>query len=106
MDNQFSESRTWEECAASLPKNAHDTDRLMTAIYYRFEEEKSETVDIKAITSNYFRRARWSRPVNLSATANYCAGKGWLSEVGRSNSQKLWKITKSGYQAIKVKLQM
>lgn len=106
MNKKFEESKTWEEYAASLPRNAPDTDRLMAAIYYRFEEENSETTEIKAVTSNYFRRARWSRPINLSATANYCAGKGWLSEVGRSNSQKLWKITKSGYQAIKAKLQV
>lgn len=104
MNTEFSNSITWEEFAASMPKTANDTDKLMAAVCYHFEVQQSDTAEIKTITSEYFRRARWSRPVNLSATANYCASKGWLSEVGKSNSQKLWRITKSGYEAIKTKI--
>jgi hypothetical protein len=104
MSANFNNIQTWEEFASSLPKNAADTDKLMAAVCYLFEVENSDTADIKTITSNYFRRARWSRPVNLSATANYCASKGWLSEIGRSNSQKQWKITKRGYETIKARM--
>ncbi len=104
MNLEFTNTTTWEEFAASLPKNANDTDKLMVAICYHFEVENKDFAEIKTITNNYFRRARWSRPVNLSATANYCAGKGWLSEVGREKSQKLWKLTKSGYETVKAKM--
>jgi hypothetical protein len=104
MSIDFSNVQTWEEFASSLPKTASDTDKLMAAICYHFEVENADIADIRTIINNYFRRARWSRPINLSATANYCAGKGWLSEAGRSNSQKLWKITKRGYEAIKAKM--
>lgn len=104
MSVKFTKALTWEEFAASLPKNANDTEKLMTAICYHFEAENADTVVIKTIANNYFRRARWSRPINLSATANYCASKGWLSEVGRSKSQKFWKITKCGYETIKSKM--
>lgn len=31
--------QTWEEFAASLPKNTTDTERLMAAICYHFEAE-------------------------------------------------------------------
>lgn len=104
MNTIFAEVQTWEEFAASLPKGATDTDKLMVAVCYHFEFEKKDIAEIKIITNNYFRRARWSRPVNLSATANYCASKGWLSEVGKEKSQKLWKITKSGYETVKAKM--
>lgn len=101
---EFTNIVTWEEFAASLSKNASDTDKLMTAICYHFEVANKDVAEIKTIASNYFRRARWSRPVNLSATANYCASKGWLSEAGRAKSQKLWKITKRGYETVKAKM--
>lgn len=104
MSIEFTNILTWEELASSLPRSANDTDKLMTAICYHFEAENADAVEMKTITNNYFRRARWSRPVNLSATANYCASKGWLSEVGRTQSQKLWKITKLGYENIKAKM--
>ncbi len=104
MSIEFTNVLTWEEFASSLPKNATDTDKLMAAMCFHFETENSDSAEIRTITNNYFRRARWSRPVNLSATANYCAGKGWLSEVGKSNTQKLWKITKRGYETIKAKM--
>jgi hypothetical protein len=104
MNSSFIDTKTWEEYATSLPKNAPDTDKLMAAVCYHFEIENNEIAEIKTITTNYFRRARWSRPINLSATANYCAGKGWLSEAGKSNSQKLWKITKRGFDTIKAKM--
>lgn len=104
MSINIHDVETWEEFAASLPKTATDTDKLMAAIYYHFESEKSDTAEIRTITTRYFRRARWSRPVNLSATANYCASKGWLSEVGRSKSQKLWKITRRGYDTIRARM--
>ncbi len=104
MSTEFTNIATWEEVAASLPKTAADTDKLMMAICYHFEVENNDTAEIGTITSNYFRRARWSRPVNLSATANYCAGKGWLSEAGKAKSKKLWKITKRGYEIIKARM--
>lgn len=104
MSVNFSNIQTWEEFAASLPKNAADTDKLMAAICYYLEVENADTAEIRTIINNYFRRARWSRPVNLSATANYCAGRGWLSEAGRSNSQKLWRITKRGYETVKARM--
>lgn len=103
MSIEFTHTITWEEYAASLPRKANDTERLMTAVCYHFEVEKADTVEIKTVANNYFRRARWSRPVNLSATANYCASKGWLSEAGRTKTQKLWKITKHGYETVKAK---
>ena len=104
MFTNFEETKTWEEYAASFPKNSPDTDKLMAAVCYHFEIEKNDTAEVGQITKNYFRRARWSHPVNLSATANYCAGKGWLSEAGREKSRKLWKITKRGYETVKAKM--
>ena len=104
MSIEFTNTITWEEFAASLPKSANDTEKLMAAICYYFEAEKADTVEMKTITKNYFRRARWSHPVNLSATANYCASKGWLSEAGRTKSKKFWKITKRGYETMKAKM--
>lgn len=104
MSIEFTNTVTWEEFAASLPRSATDTEKLMTAICYHFEAENADTVEIKTVTNNYFRRARWSRPVNLSATANYCASRGWLSEVGQTKSRKTWKITKNGYETIKAKV--
>lgn len=104
MSIEFTNVVTWEEFAASLPRSANDTEKLMTAICYHFEAENADVVEMRTITNSYFRRARWSRPVNLSATANYCASKGWLSEAGRAKSQKLWKITKRGYETIKAKM--
>ena len=104
MSIEFTNTNTWEEFAATLPKSANDTEKLMTAICYHFDAENADTVEIRTIANNYFRRARWSRPVNLSATANYCASKGWLSEIGRVKSQKLWKITKRGYEIVKAKM--
>ena len=97
--------QTWEEFASTLPKNASDTERLMAAICYRFETEKVDETEIGIISSNYFRRARWPRPINLAATANHCASKGWLSEAGQANNRKLWRITRRGYETIKSKLQ-
>jgi hypothetical protein len=98
------ENKTWEEFATFLPKTAPDTDKLMFAAYYRSETENNEMAETKTITTTYFRRARWHRPINLSATANYCASKGWLSEVGRVKSQKLWRITKLGYETVNAKM--
>ena len=99
------DTTTWEEFASNLPRNASDTERLMTAICYRFEAEKVDQTDMSVITKDYFRRARWPRPVNLAATANHCASKGWLSETGRSKNRKFWRITRRGFDSIKAKFQ-
>ena len=104
MDLQFDDVQTWEEFASTLPKSLSDTDKLMAAICYKVEAENNNVADISEIANNYFRRARWPRPVNLSATANYCASKGWLSEVTYSNNRKVWKMTKHGYTMIKSKV--
>jgi hypothetical protein len=98
----LSESTTWEEVASSMPSNSTDTERLMAAICYRFEHEQADSTDVAVIANDYFRRARWPRPTNLAATANHCAGKGWLSEAGRAEGRKLWRITRKGYDATKV----
>ena len=100
MSTQFAVSM-WEEVASELPRNAPDTDRLMAAVYYRFEVEGVEVTDIGVISNEYFQRARWPHPINLPATANYCASKGWLSKAGRENRVKLWRITQKGYNYIK-----
>lgn len=105
MTNRFSNSTpTWEEIASTLPRSATDTDRLMSAVYYRFQDEGVDTTDLNTITDEHFRRARWSQPSNLAATANHCASKGWLSEAGRDNGRKLWRITKKGYDYIEFKI--
>lgn len=104
MNTAFNSNKTWEEFAAFLPKTAPDTDKLMFAAYYHSEAENNEMAETKTITTTYFRRARWHRPINLSATANYCASKEWLSEVGRVKSQKLWRITKLGYETVNAKM--
>jgi hypothetical protein len=93
--------QTWEEFASCLPKNANDTDRLIAAVCYRYEFEKVDETEMSVISSGYFRRARWPHPVNLYATANYCASKGWLSEAGQSNNRKVWRITKRGFESFK-----
>lgn len=95
---------TWEEVASQVPRKVPDTDRLMVAVYYRFEVEKIDVTDVGTITTDYFRRARWPRPINLSATANHCASKGWLSEAGRSNGHKLWRLTRKGYNVTKARM--
>ncbi len=81
MSIEFENNITWEEYASSLTRNATDTERLMLAVCYRFEVENMDISDVRIVANDYFRRARWSRPVNLSATANYCASKGWLTET-------------------------
>ncbi len=97
--------QTWEEFASSLPRNARDTERLMAAMYFRFEKENEDTTDAVVIADDYFRRARWPHPSNLAATANHCAGKGWISQVGQSDRRKLWRITRKGYNYIAPKFQ-
>jgi len=104
MDIQFDDGQTWEEFASTLPKSFSDTDKLMAAICYKMEAENNNVAEISEIANHYFRRARWTRPVNLSATANYCASKGWLSEVTHFNNRKVWKMTKQGYATIKARL--
>ncbi len=74
----------------------------MVAVRYRFEHDQADTTDIGVIVNDYFRRARWPRPTNLAATANHCASKGWLSEAGRVEGRKIWRITRKGYEATKL----
>ncbi len=103
-DLSMLEVPSWEEFASSLPRGLSDTDRLMAAILFRFEHEGAPATDVVAISNDYFRRARWPRPSNLAATANHCAGKGWLAETGHSENRKLWRITRKGYEHIGAKL--
>jgi hypothetical protein len=95
---------TWEEVASSVPQSATDTERLMVAVRYRFENDQTDVTDMTVIVNDYFRRARWPRPTNLAATANHCASKGWLSEAGHAEGRKLWRITRKGYEATKLKV--
>lgn len=104
IDQTFGPFPSWEEVASALSRNATDTERLMTAVYYRFDNEGVDSTDIAVIGSDYFRRGRWPRPTNLPATANYCASKGWLSEAGKSHGHKLWRITRKGYDHVKSQL--
>jgi len=98
------EHLSWEEFASNLPRNATDTERLMAAVLFRFEQEGADATDVAVIVNDYFRRARWLRPTNLSATANHCASKGWLSEAGQADGRKLWRITRKGYDSIKSRI--
>jgi hypothetical protein len=98
-------SPTWEEYASSLSNNATDTERLVLAVSYRFEIENTETTDMTVIANDYFQRARWIKPINISATANHCARKGWLSVAGRADRRKIWRITRKGYTSIKARLE-
>ena len=91
----FADISTWEEFASALPRNARDTERLMAAVCYRFEVENADTTDIGILANDYFRRARWPRHTNLSATPNHCASKGWHSEPGQADGRKLWRITRN-----------
>lgn len=101
MNNQlFDTTPTWEEVASNLHRRAKDIERLMTAMYYRFQYEKVDATDVTAIADEYFRRARWPRPTNLAATANHCASKGWLSEAGKDARRKIWRITQRGYDHV------
>ena len=95
---------TWEEVASDMPRTAPDTDRLMAAVLYRFEVESVDVTDMAVIANDYFRRARWPKPANLPATANYCAGKGWLSKAGTEGRTKLWRITRKGRDYIKIRM--
>lgn len=95
---------SWEEFAPTLPRSCRDTERLMAAVMYRFEHEGTDATDVSVIVTDYFRRARWPRPTNLSATANHCASKGWLSEAGQTDGRKLWRITRKGYDSIKPRM--
>jgi len=95
---------SWEEFASSLPRTASDTDRLMAAFVYRLEHEGVDTAEIAIIADDYFRRARWPRPTNLFATANYCAGKGWLSEDSKTNGRKTWRVTRKGYESLQTRV--
>ena len=104
ITNLNSDNISWEEFASSLPHSASDTERLMAAVTYRFEHEGTETTDISVVANEYFRRARWPRPSKSSATANHCAGKGWLSESGKSEGHKLWRVTRKGYKSLKTRM--
>lgn len=100
----FAATISWEEYASVLPHKASDTERLLAAICYRFENEQIGASDVSIIVCDYFRRVRWHRPSNISATANHCASKGWLTEVGRQEGHKMWRITRKGYDTIKERL--
>ena len=100
MENDKTFAISWEEVASTLARKAPDLDRLMLAIYYRFQHEQAEVSDVTTIVDDYFRRARWVRPTNLAATANHCASKGWLTEAGKNEGRKLWRITRKGYDHI------
>ena len=102
LPQSLSQESTWEEVASGIPQSATDTERLMVAVRYRFEHDQVDTTDMIVIAGEYFRRARWPRPTNLAATANHCASKGWLSEAGRTEGRKLWRITRKGYDATKL----
>src|SRR5689334_16558837 len=91
LNKEFLASESWEEFASQLPHDLSDTERLMAAVFFRADHESIESTDMTVIATDYFRRARWSRPSNLAATANHCASKGWLSEVGQNNNRKLWR---------------
>lgn len=106
MSIEFENQIAWEEYASSLAHNATDTERLMVAICFRFEVENVDTTRVSIVANDYFRRARWPRPVNLSATANHCAGKGWLTEVSKTKNRKNWRITRKGYDSIRNKIEM
>ncbi len=93
---------SWEEIASEVSANTTDTEKLMIVMTYVFESGTADKSDIPSILA-YFRRARWAQPSNLAATANHCAGKGWLTEVGQADSKKLWAITRKGYEAFKSK---
>ncbi len=97
MDNADLATPTWEEVASNLPRKAKDIERLMVAMYYRFRFENCDFSDVAEIADEYFRRARWPHPTNLAATANHCASKGWLSEAGKSEGRKMWRITRKGH---------
>jgi len=104
LGNFTLERLSWEEFASTLPRTCRDTERLIAAILYRFEQEGVDATDVSVIVTEYFRRARWPRPTNLSATANHCASKGWLSEAGQADGRKLWRITRKGYDSIKSRI--
>jgi hypothetical protein len=91
---------TWEEVASELPRSATDTQRFMTAIYYRFQIEGKDTSEVTAIEKEYFPRVRWPRPTNLSATANYCASQGWLTTGGIKEKRKQWSMTRKGANSV------
>jgi hypothetical protein len=96
---------SWEEFASSLKRDTTDTERLMAAVIYRQAYEGLASTTVSVIATDYFRRARWPRPTNLSATANHCASKGWLSEAGADDRKKYWCITRKGYNWIRTRLQ-
>lgn len=91
---------SWEEVASTLPRRAKDIQRLMSAMHFRHQCEKVDVSDVTVIADEYFRRARWTRPSNLAATANHCASKGWLTEAGTTKRRKLWRITQKGYSQV------
>jgi hypothetical protein len=95
---------TWEEYASALPRTATDTERLMAAFAFRLEHEGVDTAEVSLISDNYFRRARWPRPTNLFATANYCAAKGWLSEDSKTKGRKTWRVTRKGYESMRTRI--
>ena len=95
---------SWEELASELPKDAPDIDRLMAAVFYRFEVEGKDVTDMSIIAGDFFRQARWPRPSNLPATANHCDDRGWLSSAGMDGRTKLWRITRKGYDYIRTHL--
>src|SRR5215216_1009607 len=95
---------SWEEFASSLPRTASDTDRLMAAFVYRLEHEGVDAAEVAIIADDYFRRARWPRPTNLYATANYLAGKGCLSEDSKVNGRKTWRVTRKGYESLQTRI--
>jgi hypothetical protein len=101
MNNVKFDAVSWEEMASAFPRKAKDIERLMVAMYYRFQHGKVDTSDVSVIADEYFRRAQWHRPINLAATANHCASKGWLTESGKSERRKLWRITRKGFSHIK-----
>lgn len=103
MSNQlFSQGPTWEEVASDLPKATEAIYRVLAIFSYLLENEKTDSADVSTVL-DYFRRAQWPQPTNISSLTNHCAGKGWLSQVGETKGKKIWRITRKGYDAFKSK---
>lgn len=93
---EFPQHKTWEEIASDIPSSTPDTEKLMWVMLHAFDSGLSDKLDMPKVL-DFFRRARWSKPTNLSATANHCASKGWLTEAGQDENRKLWAITCKGH---------
>jgi hypothetical protein len=104
---QVADKVSFEEFAATLPKEVSSHNSRFVAIAYFLERYgDSPTFRANEITDTYYARAHWAKPQNTFDVAKQCAKNGYYESIGTGESGvKLWRITGRGRKFIEGLLQ-